>query len=121
MGCILGSPDGAADKGASNSKGKDRPAGGAEEKKKKKKGNPDYPFVPAENIVKDLWSNFSKIKVLGKGASCEVAQVVRKSDKSQWAMKIMAQDDRWNPILFKQEVQILTALSHNNIMQYENC
>lgn len=106
-----GSPAG---NGASpNKKGK--------KKKSQKKGNPDYPFVPADNIVKSLWSVFTKDKVLGKGASCEVAQVRSKTTNERYAMKIMAQDDKWNPILFKQEVEILQALEHNNIMRYENC
>jgi len=89
--------------------------------KSKKKGNPDYPFVPPDNIVKDMWTVFNKKKVLGKGASCEVAHVQHKGTQQEYAMKIMLQDDKWNPILFKQEVHILKALTHKNIMRYGDC
>merc|ERR1719192_151075 len=36
-------------------------------------------------------------------------------------MKIMKRDDKWNPILFKQEVDLLQTLKHDNILQYRDC
>merc|ERR1712002_647498 len=33
----------------------------------------------------------------------------------------MKRDDKWNPILFKQEVHLLNTLKHNNILGYRDC
>lgn len=89
--------------------------------KPKAKRDPDYPFVPPENIVRDVWQIMKKEKVLGKGASCEVDYVIRKDDGAEFAMKVMKKDDKWNPILFKQEVDLLTSLEHPNILAYRDC
>merc|ERR1719419_431944 len=73
--------------------------------------HPDFDFVEEDhNLHPDVMMLFHKIKVLGRGASCEVAEVVRKSDKAEFAMKIMERDDKWNPILFRQEFELLTNL-----------
>jgi len=81
-----------------------------------------YEFVePDHNLFPDAMAVFKKEKVLGQGASCEVAHVVRTADKSEFAMKIMKRDDKWNPMLFRQEYELLTLLDHPNIVKYCDC
>jgi len=92
-----------------------------EAKKPAKKRDQSFPFVEPDNIVRDVWSIFIKKKELGKGASCEVDHVIRKADQQEFAMKVMKKEDKWNPILFKQEVDLLTSLNHPNILQYRDC
>jgi len=92
------------------------------QKKKIGKGvDPDFPFVDGEHNVNNVWDLFTKKRTLGKGASCEVSHVVRKEDKVHFAMKQMEREDKWNPILFTQEVDLLTALKHPNILRYRDC
>jgi len=91
-------------------------------KKKIGKGKDlDYPFVDGEHNLKNVWEYFTKERVLGQGASCEVCHVVRKEDNQEFAMKVMVRDDKWNPILFKQEVDLLQTLNHKNILKYRDC
>lgn len=80
----------------------------------------DFPFVEAEHVVDSIWKHFKEEKVLGRGASCSVSLVKRKQkdNDDKFAMKIMKKDDRWNPILFKQEYEILSALNHPSILRY---
>jgi len=98
-----------------NSQGGGKEKGGG---KKSSKGNSDFEFVSPECIVTNIWSRFREIKVLGKGASCSVVRAQKKDDKEEFAMKIMKKDDRWNPILFKQEYDILSKLNHDSILRY---
>merc|ERR1719320_200773 len=63
---------------------------------------------------------FHKQKILDQGRTTEVAHVVRKSDKAEFAMKIMKRDDRWNPHLFKQEYTFLSMFSHPNIVGFRD-
>lgn len=91
-------------------------------KKKIGKGKDmDFPFVDGEHNLNDVWKYFTKERVLGQGASCEVCHVVRKEDSQEFAMKVMVRDDKWNPILFKQEVDLLQTLDHRNILKYRDC
>jgi len=84
--------------------------------------DPDFPFVEADNnLFPSVMPLFIKQRVLGQGASCEVAQMKRKYDGSEFAVKIMKRDDKWNPILFKQEYELLKKLEHPNIIGYEAC
>lgn len=83
--------------------------------------DPNFPFVDGEHNVNNVWALFNKERVLGKGASCEVAHVIRKEDKAHFAMKQMEREDKWNPILFTQEVDLLTSLDHPNILRYKDC
>lgn len=81
-----------------------------------------FKFVDADhNLFPDAMLLFNKVKVLGQGASCEVAHVIRHADKSEFAMKIMKRDDKWNPMLFQQEYELLTLLDHPNILKYCDC
>merc|ERR1712176_304654 len=84
-------------------------------------GDENFPFVPGDHNVNDVWKLFVKNKLLGKGASCEVLDVTRKSDGQRFAMKQMERDDKWNPILSGQEVELLTSLKHPNILRYMDC
>jgi len=78
-----------------------------------------FEFVePDHNLFPDAMPLFKKERVLGTGASCEVAHVVRKADGREFAMKIMDRDDKWNPMLFRQEYELLTLLDHPNIVKY---
>jgi len=100
------------------------PAPKQKQKQPKKSGkgiNPDFPFVPGHQNVNNVWAHFNKKKILGKGASCEVAHVIRKHDGAHFAMKQMEREDKWNPILFTQEVDLLTSLDHPNILRYRDC
>jgi len=83
--------------------------------------DPDFPFVQDKHNLQSVMPFFTKERVLGQGASCEVTHVVRKEDGAEFAMKIMKRDDKWNPILFKQEYDLLTALNHPNIVGYKDC
>jgi len=83
--------------------------------------DPSFPFVPEDHNLKFVMPLFEKCRVLGQGASCEVTHVRRKEDDQEFAMKIMKRDDKWNPILFKQEYHLLTNLDHPNIIGYRDC
>jgi len=83
--------------------------------------DPKFPFVSNDHHLELVMPLFTKARVLGQGASCEVTHVIRKRDKAEFAMKIMKRDDKWNPILFEQEYKLLTVLKHNNIVGYRDC
>jgi len=83
--------------------------------------DPEFPFVREDHNLMKVLPLFKKVKTLGQGASSEVAHVVRKGDKAEFAMKIMKRDDKWNPILFKQEYDLLSMLNHPNIVGYGDC
>jgi len=84
--------------------------------------DPEFDFVEADhNIRPSVMPLFTKERVLGLGASCEVAHMRRKYDGAEFAVKIMTRDDQWNPILFRQEWELLTAMKHPNILRYEDC
>lgn len=88
----------------------------------KKKTNSKYPWVLQEHDVKDVYQFFDIEKELGRGASCRVLKVKEKESGKLFAMKEMRRDDKWNPMLFEQEVNILGKLSgHSNILHYEDC
>eukprot|EP01084_Bolivina_argentea_P248726 416118_1 len=90
--------------------------------KKTKKTNSKYPWVLSSHDVKDVYQYFDVEKELGRGASCRVLKVKDKKEGSFFAMKEMRRDDKWNPMLFEQEVKILQKLSgHQNILHYEDC
>ena len=83
-----------------------------------KKKNEKYPWVEEDHIVSSIWNIFEEKKELGRGASCRVVKVIHKKTKKEYAMKEMIIADKWNPMLFEQEVYILSKLSgHNNILQ----
>lgn len=79
-----------------------------------------YPFVPEEQMVVDIWKAFKEKKVLGKGASCTVVKAENTKTGQEFAMKILLQKDEWNPILFKQEFDILSNLDHEGILGYRD-
>jgi len=84
--------------------------------------NKEFPFVKENHhLSPSALSLFTKERVLGNGASCEVAYMTRNYDGAEFAVKIMKRDDKWNPILFKQEYELLTTLNHPNILGYEDC
>jgi len=83
--------------------------------------DPDYPWVKPDHNLQRVMPLFKKVAVLGQGASSEVAHAIRKADKEEFAMKIMKRDDKWNPILFKQEYELLTMLDHPSILGYRDC
>jgi len=83
--------------------------------------DPDFPFVERDHHLQRVMDLFKKARVLGQGASCEVAHVIRKEDDEEFAMKIMKRDDKWNPVLFKQEYELLNMLDHPNILKYKDC
>jgi len=80
-----------------------------------------FDFVRSDHNLQDVMPLFKKEQVLGRGASSEVAHVIRKKDKQEFAMKIMIRDDKWNPILFRQEYELLSVLKHRNILGYRDC
>ncbi|ETO24724.1 hypothetical protein RFI_12432 [Reticulomyxa filosa] len=78
-----------------------------------------FSFVPEENKVNNVYRLFNVEKELGRGASCRVLRVSRNSDHKLMAMKELCQNDRWNPMLFEQEVRMLQTLAgHPNILQF---
>jgi calcium-dependent protein kinase len=81
----------------------------------------EFPFVERDHNLQSVMPLFKKARILGQGASCEVAHVIRREDNQELAMKIMKRDDKWNPILFKQEYELLTMLDHPNILAYRDC
>jgi len=82
--------------------------------------DPEYSWVKRDHNLQRVMPLFEKLAILGQGASSEVAHVVRKSDRQEFAMKIMKRDDKWNPILFKQEYELLALLDHPNIVGYRD-
>jgi len=88
----------------------------------RKKSNSKYPWVTADHDVPDVYKFFEIERKLGNGASCRVLKVKNKKTNKLYAMKEMQRDDKWNPMLFEQEVKILGKLSgHPNILHYEDC
>mmetsp|Transcript_77119 Transcript_77119/g.94584 ORF Transcript_77119/g.94584 Transcript_77119/m.94584 type:complete len:516 (+) Transcript_77119:57-1604(+) len=86
------------------------------------KKNAKYPWVLEDHIVPDIWKLFEEKKELGRGASCRVVKVINKKTRKEYAMKEMIIADKWNPMLFEQEVYILSKLAgHPNILHYEDC
>jgi len=83
--------------------------------------DPEFSFVQEDHNLQNVMPLFEKCRVLGQGASCEVTHVRRRADNKEFAMKIMKRDDKWNPILFKQEYHLLTNLDHPNIVSYRDC
>ncbi len=98
---------------------KDGDAGDTTTKGGKKGNKGRFSFVPDDHVVRDVYQLMTIEKELGRGASCRVVKVNRKSDGKKLAMKEMRRDDKWNPMLFEQEVYILKKLSgHQNILQF---
>lgn len=108
-----------------------RSAGGSSQGEGEHEENP-YPFVPKSHRIKNIWDLFKEEKTLGEGASCSVSLARYRGlpngagdeddggmrEGTKVALKIMKQQDKWNPMLFKQEVAILTTLKHTNILEY---
>jgi len=89
---------------------------------KKKGASAKYPWVDEAHFVNDVYKFFDVERELGRGASCRVLKVKEKSTGQVFAMKEMQRQDKWNPMLFEQEVNILGKLSgHKNILHYEDC
>lgn len=95
-------------------------AGGGKKsgKGRSSKEKEDFEFVPEECFVQSIWKHFKEVKVLGRGASCSVSLVNKKEGNESFALKIMKKDDKWNPILFRQEYEILSSLNHGSILRY---
>lgn len=102
------------DMGSGGSKGGKGGGGGKGSAKEQK----EFDYVPPECFVDSIWKHFKEVKVLGRGASCSVSLVNQKNGDESFALKIMKKDDRWNPILFRQEYEILSALNHPSILRY---
>jgi len=84
--------------------------------------DPEFEFIQDDHhLSPSVMPLFVKERVLGQGASSEVAKVVRKSDGKEFAMKIMSRNDKWNPILFRQEWELLSMLEHPNILRSRDC
>lgn len=71
---------------------------------------------------KDVSSNYTKGKLLGKGGSCKVFKAHEVGDKNNLvAMKVMNKRERMNQDLYQKEIDILEKLSkpkpHNNIIK----
>jgi len=82
--------------------------------------DPEYPWVEPDHNLQDVMPFFKEVRELGQGACSKVLHVVRKEDQEVFAMKVMKRDDKWNPILFKQEYELLTMLKHPNILGYRD-
>jgi calcium-dependent protein kinase len=132
MGCISGTPEAQNGTGSNSREIDDEKkvdSSSSKTKKTKLPANvrsvgidPDFKFVDADhNLRPSVMPLFIKEKVLGQGGSCEVAQMRRKHDGAEFAVKIMKRDDKWNPILFRQEYELLNTLKHPNILGYEDC
>eukprot|EP01084_Bolivina_argentea_P083677 151497_1 len=81
-----------------------------------------YPWVSSQHDVKDVYKYFEIIKELSREQSWRILQVRNKATGQLYAMKELRRDDKWNPMLFEQEVRILSKLSdHRNISHYESC
>jgi len=81
-----------------------------------------FEFVPEDhNLSPNVMPLFVKQRTLGQGASCKVFQMRRKSDGADFSVKIMKRNDKWNPILFRQEYNLLTQIKHPNILEYKDC
>jgi calcium-dependent protein kinase len=76
--------------------------------------------LPAIHFLgkKKIEKVFQVQKVLGKGGSCRVIRVKKRDTKVSYAMKELLRDDPWNPILFRQEIEILSSLRHPSILSY---
>jgi len=62
---------------------------------------------------------YTRGKVLGKGASCQVVECVDKKTKKHYALKIMSRHKKVNRRLFLRENEIMKLLDHGNIIKFK--
>jgi len=79
---------------------------------KKKGANAKYPWVDESHFVTDVYQYFDIERELGRWnvketTRCRVLKVKERSTGAVYAMKEMRRDDKWSPMLFKQEANIL--------------
>ncbi len=98
--------------GASNEEDKEEETKTSQEEEECKE-LPGVNFIKGENISK----YFTIEKELGRGGSCRVLRVSKVGTNEQYAMKELSREDPWAPILFKQEIHILTTLTHPSVLQ----
>ena len=76
--------------------------------------------VKTSHQVDNIWDVFTRIKLLGRGASGEVWQV--KDKKGQmFALKKLDKADPQNESMFEHECNILERLDHPNILKFNDC
>ncbi|ETO22478.1 SAM domain-containing protein [Reticulomyxa filosa] len=71
-----------------------------------------------KNPLEIMNDYFELEKELGRGGSCRVLRVCKKKTGAKYAMKELVRNDVWNPILFRQEINILTTLTHPNVLSH---
>lgn len=77
-------------------------------------------LVKTSHQVDNIWDVFTRIKLLGRGASGEVWQV--KDKKGQmFALKKLDKADPQNESMFEHECNILERLDHPNILKFNDC
>jgi len=80
----------------------------------KNTGNP--PDNKKENYTAQ---KYTRGKILGKGASCQVLECVDKKTKKHYALKIMARTKKVNRRLFIRENEVMQLLDHTNIIRFK--
>ena len=75
-----------------------------------------------ENSKYEIPKNYEALRKLGKGGFGRVIEVLEKSTKQKYAMKIINKDSKkiYKYDTVKDEVNILKNLSHPNIIKYYN-
>ena len=75
-----------------------------------------------ENSKYEIPKNYEPLRKLGKGGFGRVIEVLEKSTKQKYAMKIIKKDSKkiYKYDTVKDEVNILKNLSHPNIIKYYN-
>eukprot|EP01084_Bolivina_argentea_P254599 428042_1 len=76
--------------------------------------------TPAEKKqLIDVHKKYQFRRTLGKGASCRVVEAIDKDDKEKkLAIKIMSKEKQICETLYKHEVDILSRIKHDHIVEY---
>jgi serine/threonine protein kinase len=77
-------------------------------------------LVKSSNQVDDIWDVFTRIKLLGRGASGEV-WLVKDKNGDMHALKKLDRSDPQNQAMFEHECGILQKLDHPNILKFVDC
>eukprot|EP01084_Bolivina_argentea_P172560 298929_1 len=88
---------------------------------KNNSNNNKLSFVPKENIIKNINTQFEYVQQLGKGASCRVYKAKHIEKNKLYAIKQLAKKHKINKQLFRKEVELLKKLHHPNILCYYDC
>lgn len=78
-------------------------------------------LVPSTNRISDINIKYKFLSEIGDGASCRVMEAVNLSNGDKYAVKEMSVFSKGNLSSFRNEVTLLEALDHPNIIALHDC